>query len=70
MVVCPVLPTEVKVQLAYLERVTVEMNIISRSEVCPEDDEDCQVDEQRCNYNVSDYPSEIFIAEIKFVRWL
>jgi hypothetical protein len=53
--VCPILPGGVRVQLAYLERVTQEINIISSSEACPEDDEDCQVNEMRCNYNVSVY---------------
>ena len=55
LIVCPILPRGVRVQLAYLERVTQEMNIISRSEACPVDDEDCQVNEMRCNFNVSVY---------------
>lgn len=53
MIVCHYLPRSLRVQLAYLERVTREMNIISRSESCPEDDEDCAVDERRCDYRVS-----------------
>ena len=53
MIVCPVLPRALRVQLAYLERVTQEINIVSRNEVCPEDDEDCEVDENRCDFNVS-----------------
>ena len=52
-IVCPVLSGEVRVQLAHLRRVTQEMNVITRSEACPEDDEDCEVDELRCNFNVS-----------------
>jgi hypothetical protein len=51
LIVCQRLPKALRVQVGHLERVTQEINIISRSHTCPEDDEDCSVDEQRCDYN-------------------
>jgi hypothetical protein len=50
LIVCGALPRPVVAQLGYLERATLEMNIVTRSQACPEDDEDCVVDENRCDF--------------------
>lgn len=67
MAVCSALPKALKIQLARLEHVTQEMNIISRSHVCPEDDEDCSVDENRCDYTVSVYQPHFAILELAHI---